>query len=93
MSTSWVSHVDRLTKNLGPISATLDAVVEHLIPQKTASACPGVWCGEGCYPENSCKYGIAYYNTYGYSRADCFNYGPACVSEITPISCCPNPFT
>ncbi len=48
MNTSLLSRVDCLIHKLGPISATVDAVIEHLVPQETASACSGLVCYSEC---------------------------------------------
>ncbi len=48
MNISLLSLVDRFTQKLGPISSTIDAVIGHIVPQKTASACSGVVCYTEC---------------------------------------------
>lgn len=93
MSTSVLSLVDRLTQKLGPISAALDATVEHLVPQKTASACSGIYCGGTCsYPGPNCGCGtlIYHYSTaWQYCQAGIYTCGGSIPGDcaVCPSNC------
>lgn len=60
MSTTLLTLVDRFTQKLGPISSTIDSIVGHIVPQKTVSACTGVFCGNFCLSAPcTCLYELA----------------------------------
>jgi hypothetical protein len=85
MKTSLLSLVDRFTQKLGPLSSTIDAVVGHIVPQKTASACAGQWCDFWC-SSDACGTGQhAYYKRYAQNGGGCFNGIYTCYEFI---SCC-----
>ncbi len=82
MNTSLLSLVDRLTHKLDPLSAALDAVIEHLIPQQASNACSGIVCYKACVGPSKIEY---FYAPSGYW---CVHGGITCsASFYDPVDC------
>lgn len=83
-----LSVVDRLSRQLGPLTALIDAVADRIAPQLTAQAqCPPsgyqvcyVFCGNCCA---NCSGDYRQFIVYGYAVVGYCNTGPwyQCVSN------------
>ena len=79
-----LSLVDQATSRFGVFNTVLDRVVERVVPQTTAAACGGVFCGAfACVGMNTiCEHDLppsqSYAAIYSSSQTGCYYHNITC---------------
>ena len=91
LSDSAFTLVSHLSERLGPVTAAIDSMMDRLLGQQVAQACPGVWCTTQCIGYACGQYGCTWEEIDGYSpsTAACWNGYVNCHVTYYGQSQCP----